>query len=323
MKKKTHFLVFSLLLFGVLSCKKDKTPPSGECIDFKFAETSIVYSIVSEGRCVQPCFNPNNSNEFVYYYFDVSGNVKLKKYNILTQQNSEIVTFDKKVSGQPKWGKNGWIAFTSLSGGYVEHIYVVKENGDSLRQFTENTHNLYPFWDDSENPNLYWAYSPNLSETVLLKQNLNQTYPDTVGDYFGASDVLNMKWLHSLNPSFGYHNLNDENPYTSDNFIHLSNFTIPFGLTGLCWFNNNSYFFFTSIKDGLYQVNSLTGQKNKLISFCDSKRYETISCSSNGKYLVAERVDSTVDHEQGKIFEKRKIYLINLQTLEEIEILLN
>src|SRR5690606_26904002 len=146
MKAKNQFFVFLIVIFGSLSCKKDKEPSKGEdCYEFSgFQETGNFYPFASFGRSTQPCFNPNNPNEFVFYYTDNSGGVQLRKYNILTQQNNEIITFNKKIYGQPKWGKNGWIAFTSLNNGYVEHIYVVKDNGDSLRQFTNSIANLYP-----------------------------------------------------------------------------------------------------------------------------------------------------------------------------------
>lgn len=325
MRTQKYLLVFSLMVLGVLSCKKDQTVPKGkDCYDFKLKETGLFYDFVEHGANRAPCFNPNNPNEFVYYHNSgIQGIVELKRYNILSKQSTLIATFNQKVAGQPKWGRNGWIAFTSLHGGYVEHIYIVKDNGDSLRRFTIDLSNMFPFWDN-DTGYLYWWHSPDLgSQHYLLRQKLNQIKPDSVGTPFGISDVLNQKWLHASNPYFGYHELNGEKPYTKDNFIHLANYEIPFGLTGLCWSNENSVFYYTSIKDGLYKVIPQSGQKIKLIQFCDSKRYETISCSSDGRYLVAERVDSTPDHDNILIHEQYKIYLIDLQTLTQTELVLD
>lgn len=326
---KKRILVFSLVIFGVLSCKKDKTPLTGECSNFKFPETGIIYDYYMYGKqYMSPCFNPNNSNEFVYYFRDYdNGTTQLKKYNIATGENSVIVN-SGKIHGQPKWGKNGWIAYTSAPA-YVGHIYVVKDNGDSLRQFTDNLHNLSPVWSDTSN-DLYWVHSPDLgSQWYYLKQNLNENQSDTIAfNGFQSTDILNNKILLTRNiepagyygaPSyFGYYDLDTYSAFTIDNFIPFIKVNVPYVVQGICWSNTNSAFFYTSNKDGLYMVNSQTGQPYNLIPFCDSKRYETISCSSDGKYLVAERVDSSI--ESGKIIEKRKIYLIDLVTLKEIEV---
>ena len=61
------------------------------------------------------------------------------------------------------------------------------------------------------------------------------------------------------------------------------------------------------------------------MDFCDTKRYETISCSADGKKLIGERVDSYLvkDNEgnaTGRIMENSSIYLIDLETLEETKI---
>lgn len=105
-------------------------------------------------------------------------------------------------------------------------------------------------------------------------------------------------------PYFGYYNLTSSSLLSLNNFVSIV--SLNGGTTGLCWDNTGNNVYVTIYTDGLYKINIGSKQITKLISFCDSKRYETISCSSNGKYLVAQRVDITVDHEQGKIFEKKK-----------------
>lgn len=265
-----------------------------------------------------------------YHNSGIQGIVELKKYNILTKQSTLITTFNQKVAGQPKWGANGWIAFTSLQGGYVEHIYIVKDNGDSLRQFTHTTYNSYPAWGN--NNDLYYQHSPVLgAPCYLLKQNLQNNTLDTLsktGDNFGGVSVFNDINSHNklisqtlINnlPSIAIANLNIvplNFEHAFDSYNHLIE-----RLAGLCWSNSNQYVFFTIYLDGLYRLNTFTKKQEKLIQFCDSKRYEAISCSSDGRYLLAERVDSI---EQGdNILEKRKIYLIDLHTRTQTELVLD
>ena len=72
-------------------------------------------------------------------------------------------------------------------------------------------------------------------------------------------------------------------------------------------------------------MNINNGSYTKLISFCDSKRYKSISCSPDGLKLIGERIDSYLKKDlngnpTGQIIEKSSIYLIDLQTLKETKI---
>lgn len=74
--------------------------------------------------------------------------------------------------------------------------------------------------------------------------------------------------------------------------------------------------------DGLFKINTLTGKKERLICVCQSKFYNKISCSPDGKYLITERVDSqlekdTIGNLTGKIIQSSTICLIDLVTLNE------
>jgi hypothetical protein len=330
----THFLLL-IMLAVVSACEKDKPIPfaSNGCEDFPelwntwFAEHRFQYKA--------SCFNPTNSNEFIYYYKDNESNVfQLVKFNLQTKQKTVLVN-SFKIHGQPDWSSNGWIAFTRVHG-YVDHIFIVKDNGDSLTQITSATANLNPFWNDEANE-LYWTHSPDLgSQWYLLKKINNILVTDTVSDIGGFHnvDVLNGKLLNirnlesggfNGNPTYyGYHILNSP-PFTQHNFIVIGN---SFGATsGITWHPSGSFFYVSHSGGngrGLHKI-SLNGVSKPLIKHCDNKRYSIISCSPDGKNLIAERVDSFLEYNNeneptGKIIEKSSIWLIDTETLKETKI---
>jgi hypothetical protein len=72
-------------------------------------------------------------------------------------------------------------------------------------------------------------------------------------------------------------------------------------------------------------VKFATGLYSNLMGFCDTKRYKGISCTLDGKKLVAERIDSYLVRDSngnptGQVVENSSIYLINFETMEVTKI---
>jgi hypothetical protein len=328
------------MILGLVSCRKDKTPPihlgeDSECYTFPMLLQS--YFVSETFMFKQPCFNPNNQNEFVYHFQDYSQNsFQLVKYNISTKQKTVLYqSKNHKIWGQPKWSKKGWIAFTRTSG-YVDHIFIVKENGDSLKQFTTSTANYYPAWDPT-GEYLYWAHTPFLgSPHFFLRRSLNGLITDTIlmntGVNIGFStfneismnNILFSKTFVNNKPCIGKTALVFPPHPELIKILSLDNPNFS-GLTGLTINNNTQDAYVTFYNIGLYKLNTNNCQLTLLIPFCHSKRYETISCSADGKFLIGERVDSRLalnsnGRPTGRIIEKSSIYLIDLITLKETKI---
>jgi len=329
-----YFCFIILFNTGTLACRKDNPIVKSDCYNFYDKPQGITW-ITSVGQQYKhPTFNPNNANEFVYYNTNFATNTNtLIKYNILTGVKT-VLANDVKLISQPKWSNKGWIAFdNSLD----YQIWIVKDNGDSLSQFTTNTTNLYPVWDNT-GLNLYWQYSPVLANPYyFFKKNLNNSMIDTVlrnddanNGYAGFSDISNNNILLTNT----YINNQSYLAYTdisSINFNSLFNiyqtFTTDY-IRGLTWSNDSETAYFTvvgGVKRGLYKLNVNTGNYAKLIEFCDSKCYGSISCSSNGEFIIGERIDSYIQkNSEGKptggTVENSSIYLINLVTMEELKI---
>lgn len=325
------------MVLGMISCRKDKVipTPSGEGECYSFGELPPLNFFSNERFQYQtPFFNPNNDDEFVYNYKDFElDEYKLIKYNIQTGIKTILVE-NVKIISQPKWSGKGWVAFDNVFNQNYQ-ISIVKDNGDSISQFTSSTYNLFPVWN-SIGDNLFWQHTPVLgvpyyflkqglyeqtSDTVLFPNGLNNGFA-TFNDVSMDNQLISKTGIGNQN-HIGFTNLDSPN-FVS--LINLDNSNLV-GLEGLCWSNNSQTAYFTIYKNGLYKLNVNNGSYTKLISFCDSKRYKSISCSSDGKKLIGERIDSFLVKDEegnptGQIMENSSIYIIDLETLKETKITL-
>lgn len=340
MHKCRTIIVF--FLFGMIivsACEKDKLKlcNSGcesskpvECANIDISNMGITIFKESRFQFKSPFFNPKNAKEIIYIFIDNKLNKhQLILYNLVTHERS-ILTNSYKIYGQPKWNEEGYIAFGTLKNGYVSQIFIVKDNGDSLRKVTLNPANLRPFWDNSSN-RLFWTHSPDLgSEWYLMSKDIDYNNNiDTISSEFGIgiSDIYNNMILSAQNINgtvyFGYFNLNA--PLVSNNFIKVV--ALKGALSAMCWDPLGKYFYISLSSGpdkGLYKV-YLNGHSKKLLGYCDNKTYTKISCSKNGDYLVAERVKKYLEHDEndeptGTIVKKSTIWLINTNTGKETKI---
>lgn len=341
-------LFLSLLIIAALAaCRKDEPLPCIKesekpcCDDFPDMWSSWIWE--SRFQYKAPYFNPNNSNEFVFYYKDWDlDKHQLVKYNLLTHQKT-VLANNVKIISQPKWNSKGWIAFDNE----VDfQIWKLKENGDSLFQSTSSTFNFFPAWSSSGNK-LYWQYTPVRGVPYyFLRQELNGATVDTLmrlGDaydgYTAYNDVSVNDWLvsemvfaPSQNIHIGYADLTTSGiifkSVVNSTQIHTQ------GISGMCW-SHDGQSIYTSIVGstetlgpngmGLFNFNIATGAKKRILCFCDSKMYNHLSCSPDGKYLIAERVDLQLTYDpQGnlnlKIIRSSSISLIDLQTNIETQL---
>jgi len=334
-------ILYILIALGTMACRKDKPIPSveesSECKPFEKDLPPQTYFTNERFQYKAPHFNPNNSNEFIYHFRDYELNkFYLLKYNLQTKEKTFIVE-SGKVFDQPKWSAKGKIAYTHHVS-YVDHIHIVKENGDSLIQFTVDVSNMYPVWS-STGDELYWMYTPNLGVPYyFLKQPFNASVPDTLsknGDayngYLRYNAVSQNNKLLSLvfinNEAHLATASPNEEPFSFSSITSMNQAFDHPSVSGLCWSSDEEYVYATvgGKKKGLYQLSVNNSNIELLIPFCDTKRYESISASSDGKYLIGERIDSYLQLDEqsnptGAIIQNSSIYLIDLHTLEETKI---
>ncbi len=330
MRAKIIILIL-LIAAGMVSCRKDKPIPSPmenqDCYDFPvITGPQISWFTAGRFQYKTPYFNPSNSDEFVYYYRDfLLDENKLMKYNIQTGLKTELVNNVKLIS-QPKWSRKGWIAFDNT---LDYQIWIVKDNGDSLTQFTTNTCNLYPAWNEAGNE-LLWNHTPVLGYPYfLVKQKLHSLIIDTLfNDFTKYNDISSdNKLISNITIDGQYHiGVSNVDQVTFNSLVNLSADSLD-SFAGLSWGNNSQSAFFSihysNNIGGLFKIDLNSQSYEKIFEFCDSKQYSRISCSADGTNLIGERIDSYLpnpDYSAREIRQNSSIYIIDLLTLTETKI---
>jgi Tol biopolymer transport system component len=327
--------ILLILSVGMGSCEKDPIlMPNADCVCPNFPDEpspAITWFTNERFQYKAPYFSPNN-DEFVYNYFDFElQEFKLMKYNLGTKEKTELSS-NARIISQPKWSKAGWIAYDNV---FDYQLWVVKDNGDSLMQLTENAHNLFPAWDTTGN-SLYFQHSENLGIPYFLFRHVISSMEtdtlsrqgDQIDGYTKFNDISTEN--HLLSEVFFS---DDNDQYLAFTDVGNIDFTSIVNLkdegltnvTGLTWAADGRSFYFTVYHDGMYQVDINTGEPYKLIDFCDTKMYHHLSASPDGTKLVGERVDRYRVHDEddrftGEIVENSSIYLIDLATMVETKI---
>jgi len=308
----------SLTLLGLIlltSCKKDKTPfplePAYNDLehgwmdeptesDFVNPQTVTPFFTNYKYQYRVPQFNPSNPDEIVYYYENSEANLQqLVKYNLKTTQKT-ILTNGLRIIEEPSWSSQGWIAFAHYPS---YQIYLVKDDGTGLMQFTENSANLYPAWV-SDGSCLTYSYEPVLGNLRnLLKQSINLSLSDTIihmndPNYnhvsrdrkISRNNQMLVKMSFNNSGYYASHNLNNPNLnlHPIVDFMTIDDYNAMF----YCWSHSSEYFFLSYYSTGkIYKVRVSDGTYELFRPQYYANWIQTIDASPDGKYLVAERVD--------------------------------
>ncbi len=341
MRIAVYFFGLSSFMFFTQSCKKEAVNAMTQkslvwqqsgCDENFEASTLPLFAqqTIQEGMQFQfPVFNPNNGNEIVY--FERSGNAgetpsldgKLVKFNYQTSTKTTLAN-DVKITGVPSWNRNGWIAFETNT----SHIYIVRDNGSDLTQFTTHTSfngfNQHLSWLDGRNT-LRWNYDNFATgQKYLVQKTIGQQQTDTLytGDLgFLASStnnvILSAKGLRISTLDLNQQPLNLQEYASSLDGMFFN---------GLSWHPNGNKFYISKIGSletaGLFEVDFATGAGTRLVQYCDKELIRSISCSPNGVYLVIEKLErqQKLNENQlfyGTIIENSSIWLLNTTTLQE------
>ncbi len=331
-------LTLVIILFFI-SCKKDNptTPGTGSpsteepfvCEEFDWTlppMTPLDY-IKDSKQYRYGVYNPTNQNEIIYFYSDYDNFIhQLIKYNILTKQK-QVLLDNVFLQEPPSWSASGWISFGS------GEIYIIKDDGTGLSLFASGGINNNSRWTP-DGEFLIWDHTGTSNPTTsLLKKGISQQVPDTIINPSGGGlDIsVNNTLIASSQFSFYYLNADFSQTYSYTDFTMLPQQIM--GLSkGLTWNNDGSKFYVSKFygasggdQIGLFEVNFPSGTYTKLMDFCDNRRYSTLSCSPDGKYLIAQRIDcyQQLDSEgqwNGNIVENSSIVRIYLPTMTEMKL---
>lgn len=125
-------IITVLMMLFFISCDKPIIDIFTDCDSINYS--SINTWEYANNYYLAPCFNPENSNEFIYVLDkpnDPTFSKQLWKYNLTTKEKSYITD---NVWYYPKYGLDDWIFLNRFN----QQIWKVKSNGDSLQPlFTE------------------------------------------------------------------------------------------------------------------------------------------------------------------------------------------
>jgi hypothetical protein len=299
------WLGLSLFLFSCKEKERTEDVPAycaacEPCEKFYLPESPIPYPVKQlPTQRYSPCFNPNNGNEFVYVDEDREAKTSmLIKYNLLSQQ--QVILLPKVgVVGQPKWGKNGWIVFSS-----GKNIYKVKDNGDSLTQLTFEYANQYPdiFGDKilftrSEGP-------PGSSGIKIIDMQGNQI-EDIFYSTLGVGLTKNViNGLGEIAGTLNNYKLGTYHLTTKKLETFLVNDTGYFKrfVSDKCWHPNNTDVYFIAAmiggndttRIGINKINKHTQQETMVKNVCSVRAYRYVSISPDGTKLLVERENVTL-----------------------------
>ena len=129
-----------LVICAIGSCTKSKIEPLCKPFSTPSGWSFGWQRIYEPPSLVQPDFNPDNPDEFLFVYYD-NGFDKLYSFNM--RMNVLRLIYEGNIIYRPKWGKDGWILL-NLSDA---NIWKIKDNGDSLTQLTYTADCFHPSWN--------------------------------------------------------------------------------------------------------------------------------------------------------------------------------
>lgn len=314
--------LIALMCIFFQTCKKDKVCRKDiDCENFPKKEgfgISVIKQMPFQKHA--PCFNPKNGNEIIYVK-EANNNYQLIKYNM--QSKSEIILLDNTIIvGQPKWGKNGWIVFSKLD----LNVYIIKDNGDSIRQLTNYFENTYPTFIG--NDKIFFAVGSETNPPGgggnkiidLIGNRLDSIKVKDLGATFGISDINSnltiASWICAANGNCSIKQFD----FMTKNYNSLYDFEFNGrnNIQGIYWHPNNEDIYYSTYREEVFKVNKNTKQVTKIKCGCDSRSHRYLSVSPDGSKIIVERVDATdYQNKSGSWTEEGKIYIMDIDGSNE------
>ncbi|MDR0801586.1 hypothetical protein [Fluviicola sp.] len=331
----TKLVLFSLLAWIAVGCKKDTPQPSGgsnppnqeECHDYVFNGGEVFDTYITTGvQYARPFFNPNNGDEFVYVRSGTGTYTELVKRKISTGQET-ILCNSLMIPSQPQWGKQGWIVFSTLS----LTTWKIYEDGTGLSQISPSGVECYdPIISESGDkffgggiPFTVYGYAPAVFglNGAVVDSILCQHGSISLGRLAAGEQDFKNGYYHFYDSSepvenFGYCKLNN-----NQSVDKLTSFSMNDGEdVGAC--RNNENLYYALYKNGLYRLNLVSRQVDKIMECCQSRFIMSLSMSPDGKSIIFERVRGHQTTPGGMVIdEQSEIFLYNLITKKETKIL--
>lgn len=298
-------LLTAVVLSGTLSCNKPISDLFTDCPDVKIGS-----NIESADKFyLAPCFNPENSDEFLYVVYHPNNEVynkELWKYNMATNEKAFITD---NVWYYPKYSLNEWIFFNR----YNEQIWKVKSNGDSLQPlFTEELN--------------YDVEASMHNKRIMFRRIIESDYYVMFADYDGnilyqISDKVyaDGSWSEDGNKILSTYSFSNEDRGIAiydtlynliSKFNHGEYESYYSSIHGMDWLMDSENFVWCKVH-GTYKVNSTSGIETQILEGCDTNQYGWPSVSPDNTKILFEH---TTLEKIGKNAYRKKVNIVMTDT---------
>ncbi len=309
MKQNSHILtltqwtVFFVLSIVFFACHKDQ-PVCSACETCNSLNRKVRSGNIGiqpppfhkDTLYKSPCFNPVNSNEFIYFK---QKEKQLIKRNILSGYES-ILLKDVYINGEPSWNKNGWIVFAGLD----LVVYKIKDNGTGFQVVTNIFENSGPVFSSDGNTILsnvllgnnieevghkFLTLDGKRIDSIQLNKIDNIMYPVAWrnNNLIAGGITLNASTQYGL----GLFNLNTH----KFQILHQEDYiTAAPRIECVQWHPDGINIYYTTLWNGFYKFNIKTMKNEKIKNTCDSRTYTNFSISPDGTKIIAQRRDAVL-----------------------------
>ncbi len=292
---KKHLLYFvACCIIIIISCKKEKYPLGGSSggdfssVQFKCdtlpPEPGMGWiDTTRDGshNIIYWAYNPANTSEIIY----LDNWKKLYSYNL----QSKLKTFlDDQVMGVPKINQLGWVTYGRLN----FCAYIIKTNGDSLKQLNSSFSGQIPSWDFTGN------YIYYLQNGICVKSDKSGNKIDSIN-------------FNCTGAAFAH---------TSDSYIDLSNntlklvnrttaqitdlTTVPSNHDHLCFDKNDENLFWWYQYGGLMKLNIASKKIDTLVKFCENFYVLKLNVSPKSDKLTMGYLQLSVPGSKWKLYHE-------------------
>lgn len=248
-----------------------------------------------------PCFNPQNSDQFVYGKEDKE-NFQPTELRLHTISTGSDVLLTTGILGAPHWHSNGWILFTKSD----NNIWKIKANGDSLTLLTLGGINYGPRWNPVGDRFVYCG------DNLTIIADPTGAPVDTIAGFmmlYGdwSPDGTKISTHVNVGSDYGvaYYDFGTGNTTVVA--------TVPQGqFIGESRWAHDSHTLYWQTKQGFYKTDITTGTTAQIKPSCDSKYWWSFQFSGDGTKMIWERADSRLtgsDH--NTIYQQNFIFLLN------------
>ncbi len=286
---------------------------SDERLDMTYSPTQRIVNVYPEKyKYSYPVFNPSDKNQIAYVRSNILddkiGQPELWTFNFCTGKSKRLANF---IANAPDWSVKDWLIYR----GGGDKLFKIKSNGDSLVTLPKiNGAKLTPKWNDKGDLFAIRVNSKRLGAKILVATENGVS----VGVF---DDFLLNRWdwvdnqITYVTAGEGKQEIMIFNfeTRTSHAIETIDNFSTSDSLfLSTTYFKEKEIIFWNQLKQICY-TDVMSRKRTIITQGADNRIYNQINVSSDGKTIIANRVDAKKITETKKE-ERWSLVLIDVET---------